>query len=151
MEIQPSTMWCALERIGRAKAPLRKASKLKLAILPRQMRERLLELKADADDLGRKPHRFRHARWRGNRIGRRLGDDVKIGNDPGLTGVNHVAAVVSTAEYLAIHQTHPAGPANAATAIVRQLDAARQRAIEQEITAIGKKRLVVEGYFADLC
>ena len=38
-----------------------------------------------------------------------LGDQVEIGDDPRLAGVDHVAALVGAAEYLAVDETHPAG------------------------------------------
>src|ERR1700733_15880155 len=82
-------------------------------------------------------------------MGCRRGDDFKIRAAPRLTGVDHAAALIDAAESLAVDKTYPAGPANAAAAIVGQLDAAHQCAVEQEITAIHKKRLVVEGHLGD--
>src|ERR1700733_2964499 len=151
MKMQPAIVRGTLERIGRAIAPLRKTAELQFAILARQMPEWLRELKADADDVGREPDQFGYARRYRNRFRGRLGDHLEIRPHPCLAGVDHVAALIGAAEYLAVHKTYPAGPANAAAAVIGQLDATRQGAVEQEIAAIHKKRLVVEVHLADLC
>src|ERR1700733_4035082 len=150
VKVQPAIVRGALKWIGRTIASLREAAELQFAILARQMPEWLLELKTDADNIGREPDQIGHACGYRNRIRRGLGDDFKIRDDPRLTGVDHAAALIDAAEHLAVQKTHPAGPANAAAAIVGQFDAAHQRAVEQQIAAIHKKRLVVEGHLADL-
>src|SRR5271167_3002045 len=151
VKMQPAIVRTALERVGRAIASLRETAELQFAILARQMPESPLELKADADNVGREPDQFGHARRYRNRIWRRLGDHLEVRDDPRLAGVDHVAVLIDTAEYLALHKTYPAGPANAAAAVIGQLDATRQGAVEQEIAAIHEKRLVVEGHLANLC
>src|SRR5579863_6369141 len=151
VKMQPAIIRGAFEGVGRAIAAFRETAELQFAILARQMPEWLLEFKADADDVGREPDQFGHTRRYRNRFRGRLGDHLEVRDHPRLAGVDHVAVLIETAEYLAVHKTHPAGPANAAAAVIGQLDATHQRAVEQEITAIHKERLVVEGYLANLC
>jgi len=44
------------------------------------------------------------------------------------------------AKHLAIDQAHPAGAANPGPAIMRQLDAVHDRAVEQELADIGRQK-----------
>src|SRR5271156_5533124 len=118
VKMQPAIVRGALEWIGRAIAPLRETAELQFAILARQMPEWLRELKADTDDVGREPDQFGYARRYRNRFRRRLGDHLEVRDHPRLAGMDHVAALVDTAESLAVHKTYPAGPANAAAAVI---------------------------------
>jgi hypothetical protein len=64
--------------------------------------------------------------------------------------MDHVVAPALAAEHLTIDQAHAAGAADSGAAIVRKIDAVHQRPIEQKLTAIREKGLVVDRDSAEL-
>ena len=148
VKMQHTRTWSAHQRIGRAVAARGVPTKLHVAILAGQIIERLLQLQRDADDVRREPRHVDELRRHRDRIGDGFGDDLEIRDDPRLAGMDHVAAIIVAAEHLALDQANTAGAANPGPAIMRQLDAVHDRAVEQHVADIGGEALVVDGDYA---
>jgi len=148
VKVQHAIVRAAFQRIGRAVGSCRKSLKLQLAILTGKELQRFRHFDVDADHVGRELNGLRHARRQGGRLGRRLDRNLEIGDDPRLAGMDHVVAPRLATEHRAVDEAHFTGAADSGAAIVRKVDAIHQRPVEQQVAAIGEKRLVVDGYLA---
>ena len=149
VKMKQTLIGVAFQRIGRAVTPRREAAKLHLAVLARQIAKRPRQFHVDADDVGRQTNQICHPRRHRDLIGHRLDGELEVGDDACLAGIDHVAAGLGAAENLAFDEAHPTGSANAGAAVMRKPDAVQNRAIEQQVAAIGVKCFAVESYFAE--
>ena len=149
VKVQHAIVRAAFQRIGRAVGSCRKSLKLQLAILTGKV-PAISAIRRRRRPRRRELNGLRHARRQGGRLGRRLDRNLEIGDDPRLAGMDHVVAPRLAAEHRAVDQAHFTGAADAGAAIVRKVDAIHQRPVEQQVAAIGEKRLVVDGYLAYL-
>ncbi len=150
VKVQQVIVRRAFHRKGRAVGAWRHPLELQLAILAGKIIERLRQFDVDAHHVGRERDDLRHFRRQRHRLGRGLDRDRQIGNDSGLTGMDHVVAAAVAAVHLAVDQAHAAGAADTGAAIMRKIDAVHQRPIEQKLAAVRQKRLVVDRDFANL-
>ena len=148
--MQQAMVGMAVQWIARAVRPWRKSAELHLAELARKMTQRFWQLDLDADDIGREAHDIGHLTGHRDRFGHGLGDNGDVGDDPRLTGMDHVVTWLLPAKHLALDETDAAGAANPGAAVMRQFDAIEQRPVEQQVTAIRQIRLVVDRHLADL-
>src|SRR5580693_1991760 len=150
VKIQKALIGAALQGKGRAVISRREAAELHPAILAGKVAKRPRQFEANPNHVRRQANQIRHARRHRNLIRHRFNHELEIRDDPRLAGVDHVAALFGAAEDLAVDEAYPAGAANAASAVMRKLNAVHDRAVEQQITAISVERLLVQGHLANL-